>query len=111
MADPNACPFAATFELIRGKWTYCILVLLAERTRGFNELLRLNPELTPKVLAQRLRELEEDGIVSRRVVPTRPPSSEYDLSALGHELLPLMLSIERWGRDYLSARQQPAMPA
>ena len=70
----------------------------------FNEILRAVPELSPKVLAERLKQLERDGVIARRVLPTSPPSSEYSLGRLGTDLVPLIVSIERWGRDYLAAR-------
>src|SRR6188508_2310651 len=95
------CPFVATFEIIRGKWTNCIVTLLATRPHGFNEILRAVPEISPKVLAERLKQLERDAVIVRRVLPTNPPSSEYSLGRLGTDLVPLIVSIERWGRDYL----------
>lgn len=95
------CPYEATYDLIKGKWTICILNQLAADSRGFNELLRLNPDLSPKVLTQKLKALEEGGIVRRQIHSTSPPSSEYSLTALGGDLMPLMAAMESWGRRYL----------
>ena len=97
----SECPYEATYSLIKGKWTICLLNQMAERPRGFNEFLRLNTELSPKTLTQKLRTLEQYGVVNRRVVDSSPPSVEYSLSRLGLDLMPLMGAIEQWGRRFL----------
>ncbi|PKR90799.1 transcriptional regulator [Pleomorphomonas diazotrophica] len=102
------CPYEATYDLIKGKWTICILNQLAVESRGFNEFLRLNPDLSPKVLTQKLKALEEGGIVRRQIHSTSPPSSEYSLTALGNDLMPLMGAMESWGRRYLAQTEELA---
>lgn len=108
MRTETNCPYVATFDLIGGKWTSCLLRQIGETPRGFNELARLNAPLSPKVLAQRLREFEADGLIIRRVIPSTPPASEYSIAPLGRDLLPLMGEIESWGRRYLGDRSEKA---
>lgn len=96
------CPYEATYALIKGKWTICLLNQIASKPRGFNELLRLNPDMSPKMLALKLKTFEEKAVIKRRVLPTTPPSTEYSLDKLGEDLMPLLAAIESWGRNLLA---------
>ena len=103
MKTETNCPYVATFDLIGGKWTSCLLRQIGDAPRGFNELARLTAPLSPKVLAQRLRQFEAEALITRRVIPSNPPASEYSIAPLGRDLLPLMDQIESWGRRYLGS--------
>ena len=80
------CPVSATIRLIGGKYKALLLWHLTGQTLRFNQLHRLVPEATPKMLTQQLRELEEDGLISRTVYPVVPPRVDYSLTALGESL-------------------------
>lgn len=88
-------------HVIGGKWKPMIIYYLLQETRRFNELRRLLPEVTPQALTLQLRELEQDGIVKRRVYAEVPARVEYSLTPLGRSLEPLLDHILAWGLDYL----------
>lgn len=91
---PNPlCPLSSCMALIGGAWTPNAIWYLSGGPRRFSELKADMTPVSAKVLTQRLREMEENGIVYRRVVPTSPPSVEYELTALGSELLPAIRAI------------------
>lgn len=69
----------------------------------FNELHRLVPEATTKMLAQQLRELEADKLVERKVYPVVPPKVEYSLTPFGRSVLPVLEAMNAWGASYLEA--------
>ena len=91
------CPVSATIRLIGGKYKALLLWHLTGQTLRFNQLHRLVPEATPKMLTQQLRELEEDGLISRTVYPVVPPRVDYSLTALGESLFPILEAMYRWG--------------
>jgi len=88
---------AACMAVLGGAWTTSVIWKLSGNPRRFGELQRDIPGISPKMLAARLRSLEDKGVVLRAVVPTKPPSSEYTLSELGRELLPVIDAIVRVG--------------
>jgi len=95
------CAMEMTLDLIGGKWKALILWHLAEDgTLRFGELRRLFPKVTQKMLTQQLRELERDGIVKRDVFAQVPPRVDYSLTDVGRTLHPVLLSLNRWGRDF-----------
>jgi len=95
------CPVEAAVDVIGGKWKALILWWLQERTWRFAELLCQIPGTTEKMLTQQLRELEADGIVSRRVYPTMPPKVEYSLTEYGRSLKRALREICAWGRNHI----------
>ena len=94
---PTGCPMGACMALLGGAWTTNIVWQLSGGPRRFGELIRDVGGISPKVLTERLRTLEEKGVVTRDVAPTSPPSVEYALSQLGHELVPVIDAIVRVG--------------
>lgn len=92
-SPPPECPLLTCTSIIGGAWTPSIIWYLSAGPRRFTELKGDIPPITPRVLTKRLRELEEQRVISRRVVPSSPPSVEYELTALGHELLPAIRAI------------------
>ncbi len=94
------CPIEAALDLIGGKWKAVILFRLMEGTKRFNELRRLMPNVTQRMLTNQLRELEADGIVHREVYPQVPPKVEYSLTSLGETLSPLLLTLKDWGETH-----------
>ncbi len=92
-SPPAECPLLACTAIIGGPWTPSIIWYLSAGARRFTELKSDIRPITARVLTKRLRELERQSVVERRVVPTSPPSVEYELTALGRELLPAIQSI------------------
>jgi DNA-binding HxlR family transcriptional regulator len=93
----QACPIAPVVDLVFSRWTTPILWTLNEYGRQrFVELQRRIGAITPKVLTQRLRQLERDGLITRTYHAEVPPRVEYDISPLGRTLGPLFHTIAEW---------------
>lgn len=92
-----ACPVTFTVDVIGGKWKSLILFHLISKTRRFNELRRLMPEITQRMLTLQLRELETDRVITREVYREVPPKVEYSLAPLGGTLIPLITAMREWG--------------
>ena len=98
------CPVAMAAEVLCSRWTVVLLrELLAGSTR-FNDLRRGLPRMSPALLSQRLKELEETGVVERRPVPTEPGIHEYALTDAGRELQPLVESFGKWGQRWIPSK-------
>lgn len=91
------CSVEATISLIDGKWKCVILFHLLDGTLRFNEIRRLIPEVTQRMLTNQLRELEVDGLIVRQVYAQVPPKVEYSLSPLGRSMEPVLLALRTWG--------------
>jgi DNA-binding HxlR family transcriptional regulator len=91
------CAVAATVEVIGGRWKPTILFHLKDRPRRFNELRRLLPGITQRMLTLQLRALEKDGIVARTVHNSMPPHVEYSFTPKGLSLGPILDAMEAWG--------------
>ncbi|PFB26083.1 MarR family transcriptional regulator [Bacillus cereus] len=91
-----SCPVEAMVEVIGGKWKGVILYHLLDGTKRFNELKRLKPNITQRMLTLQLRELEADGIIHREVYREVPPKVEYSLTELGDSLRPMILLMMEW---------------
>lgn len=91
-----SCPVEAMVEVIGGKWKGVILYHLLDGTKRFNELKRLKPNITQRMLTLQLRELEADGIIHREVYREVPPKVEYSLTELGKSLRPVILLMMEW---------------
>src|SRR5689334_1446642 len=103
------CSVEATLDVIGGKWKGTILYHLIGQTRRFNELRRTMPDITQRMLTLQLRELEEDGIITRKVYAEVPPHVEYSLTEFGRSLEPILLLMRDWGATYTDElRQQRA---
>lgn len=95
------CPVEATLDLIGGKYKSLILWHLIDTTLRFNEISKLIPTATPKMLTQQLRELEADNLIIRTVYPVVPPKVEYTLSDFGKSIVPVLDAMCNWGATYL----------
>ena len=91
------CPVETALDILAGKWKILILWYLRSEKKRFNELQKLLPRTTQKMLIQKLRELEEDGIVHREVYPVVPPKVEYSLTSYGETLKPILKQLYLWG--------------
>jgi DNA-binding HxlR family transcriptional regulator len=91
------CPVETAVEVLSGKWKILILWYLRKETKRFNELQKMLPHTTQKMLIQKLRELEHDEIIERTVYPVVPPKVEYSLTPYGKTLLPILKLLYDWG--------------
>lgn len=98
-ADPDHCPVEVTLSAIGGKWKALILFHVRSRPRRFNELRKLIPRVTQRMLTQHLRELETDGILLREVFAQVPPHVEYSLTRKGRTLVPVLDAMAAWGEE------------
>jgi len=96
------CPVAATIDVIGGKWKPSILLQIKDGPRRFNELRRLLPHITQRMLTLQLRALEKDGIIVRKDYEEVPPRVEYSFSRHGLSLGPILDAMEHWGDELRS---------
>ena len=89
--------------VIGGMWKPLILFHLFAGKKRFMELSRAIPNATQRILTLQLRELEADGVIVRRAYPQIPPKVEYEISAFGQSLGPVLLSLRSWGKEYGSS--------
>jgi DNA-binding HxlR family transcriptional regulator len=99
-APKSGCSVEAALGVIGGRWKGVVLYWLLERKHRFGELGRKLPNCSARVLTLQLRELEEDGLVKRTVYPEVPPRVEYELTAFGRSLEPVLLGLKEWGKRY-----------
>ncbi len=91
------CPIERAVGVLDGKWTLLILRELFQGTRRFGELRMVLEGVSPKTLTERLRFLEEQGVVERTVYPEIPPRVEYSLTERGQKAWPVMVALRDWG--------------
>ncbi len=92
------CAMDVTMKYIGGKWKTVVLWYLRKDKKRFSELRRLIPNITEKMLSLQLKDLENDGIIGRKLYPEVPPRVEYFLTDFGKSLIPMLEEIARWGR-------------
>lgn len=102
IASPNChpdlnCPVTRAVTALGGKWKLHIIYQLMEGTKRFGELQKAIPAVTQQMLTSQLRELENDGIISRKVYPQVPPKVEYSLTELGLRLRKVTDALVDWG--------------
>ncbi len=95
------CPVEAALDVIGNKWKGIILFHLLSGTKRFNEIKRLIPDVTQRVLTLQLRELESDHVIHREVYPQVPPKVEYSLTELGQSLAPILTALREWGEKII----------
>lgn len=100
----GVCPhFHAAIELIGKRWTGAIVFALTEGPLRFGELARAVPGLSDRLLSQRLRELEQEGLVEREVEAASPVRVTYSLTDVGHELRPAIAELKSWAQRWKRA--------
>src|SRR5918997_2956215 len=95
------CAVACTADIIGSKWTAILVHDLSEGARRFSELERSCAGISPRTLSERLRVLEQDGIIERRSYAESPPRVEYELTPKGEALLPIITEMRRFGHEWL----------
>ena len=96
----EACPIRDVLDRVGDKWSTLLIFTLAERPHRFGELRRAIGDISQRMLTQTLRELQEDGLISRTVHPTTPPSTEYALTDLGRSLVVPLSGLLRWAESH-----------
>jgi DNA-binding HxlR family transcriptional regulator len=116
MGSPGLCArFHRAVELIGRRWSGAIIQILLQRPSRYAELRAAVPDITDRMLSERLRELEEEAIVARTVIPDTPVRVEYSLTAKGRALAPALDAIGRWAERWVEsagdANSRAAAPA
>lgn len=101
MPDNKICPFETAQQILSGKWKVMILYLISEKPRRFGELQRELHNITQSTLTAQLRELENVGMVNRKVFAEIPPHVEYSLTSIGIDFKPILDSIGEWALKYI----------
>ncbi len=105
--DENTCPVTATMKVLGGKWKPILInAIYFTAPARFGELKRSVVGITQSMLTQQLRELEEDGIISRKIYAEIPPRVEYTLTEFGLTLSPVILTLAEWGKTYKLNKQK-----
>lgn len=92
-----SCGVRITMCVIGAKWKLCLIDILRDGSKRPNEIHKSLPEATPRVLNQQLKELEEHGVIRKVIYPELPPRSEYYLTDLGKDILPILDMLDGWG--------------
>jgi DNA-binding HxlR family transcriptional regulator len=98
------CGVARALDLIGERWALLVVRELALGPKRFTDLRQGLPGIATNVLSVRLRQLERDGLVTRRLLPPPAPAQIYELTELGRELVPVMLALGRWGASTIGER-------
>jgi DNA-binding HxlR family transcriptional regulator len=107
--SPGCCPlYHEAVELVGRRWTGAILRVLMDGSLRFSEIAQAVPELSDRLLSERMKELERRGMVERRVISGPPLRVEYSLSKMGRELEPALSELERWANRWLGERRTSA---
>ncbi|MBI5207343.1 MAG: helix-turn-helix transcriptional regulator [Candidatus Firestonebacteria bacterium] len=95
------CPIEVTLDAIGGKWKTLILWHLKEKSLRSGQIKKLVPGITQKILTQKLRELENHGLISRKVYAQMPPKVEYTLTTYGKTIRPILDNLCKWGTKHI----------
>lgn len=103
LSDKNLerCPVTATMGVIGGKWKLLILYLICNDVNRFGKMSMMLRDISKQMLTTQLRELENDGIIERKIYPEIPPRVEYFITPKGQSLLPIIDLMRDWGNAYL----------
>jgi DNA-binding HxlR family transcriptional regulator len=96
----NACAYRRVLEIISSKWIVLVMHVLEDGCKWYGEIARRIEGVSQKMLTQTLRQLERDGLVSRRGHPTIPPAVDYALTPLGESLMEVVRGFRDWTRVY-----------
>jgi DNA-binding HxlR family transcriptional regulator len=109
MANPSFCHrYHHAVELVGRRWTGAIIRALLPGPARFASLRDGIPDISDRMLAERLRELETEGVVARRVIPETPVRVEYELTAKGRELEDTVMALAKWAEKWVELAAAPA---
>ncbi|SHF53383.1 transcriptional regulator, HxlR family [Caldanaerobius fijiensis DSM 17918] len=94
------CSIEKALSILEGKWTFLIIKNLFDGKKRFGELRKSLDGISPKTLSQRLKELEQKGIINRTAYPTIPPTVEYSLTEKGKSLKHIIVEMKLWGAKW-----------
>jgi DNA-binding HxlR family transcriptional regulator len=101
LKDLTSCPVTATMDLIGGKWKILILHLINNEINRFGKMGMMLPAISKQMLTTQLRELENDGLIDRKIYAEIPPRVEYFLSEKGTSLLTVINAMKDWGLEHI----------
>jgi DNA-binding HxlR family transcriptional regulator len=104
-STPSCNQIQTTLNVIGGKWKPAILYLLSQNVMRFGQLNKAITGITQKMLTHELRDMENQGLLSRKVYPVVPPKVEYSLTAYGKTLEPLLKSMNEWGSKHTNRKK------
>ena len=105
--QPTHCKTQDALSILFGKWKPTILLfLMSEGTMRNGELKRALVGITPKMLSNQLRELEQEGLISREVYPQIPPKVEYSITEYGLTLKPILDAMHEWGTKHINSKME-----
>jgi DNA-binding HxlR family transcriptional regulator len=105
-ADIAHCPVTTTIEIIGGKWKILVLYLISNDINRFGKMSMMLKGISKQMLTSQLRELEENGIIERKIYAEIPPRVEYFLTPTGKSLLPIILMMKDWGLQYTKEQEK-----
>ncbi|MPS74522.1 MAG: transcriptional regulator [Chryseobacterium sp.] len=98
----NKCELQKILDIIGGKWSMSIIYALISDKKRFKELERMIPGISTRMLVKELKNMEENGIVTRTAFATVPPTVEYNLTPKGRKLEPIINELYKWGLEYIN---------
>ena len=99
----NLCPIRSVLDRLGDRWTVLVLVELRKGTQRFSVLRRAIPDISPRMLSQTVRRLEQDGLIFREVFPTIPPRVEYTMTPLGLSFVESLGAVVTWAAENMEA--------
>ena len=96
------CPSRQVLDAISDKWVTLVLTALADGPQRYSDLARRIAGVSQKMLTQTLRQLERDGLLTRTITPSVPVRVDYELTALGETILPVVVAIKQWSEAHIS---------
>jgi DNA-binding HxlR family transcriptional regulator len=107
----SGCPIEDAMQLLGGRWRTLLIYYLTKGSKRFSELRRDNPRISQRMLTLELRELEAAGVISRTLSPGTPARVDYELTAQGRKLVPLIDALGEWWRDLEIERRSAPIAA
>ena len=100
IVSEKTCTLKDVLDIIGGKWAMPIIYILSKGKMRFKELERTVQGINTRMLVKELKNMEANGIVTREVFATVPPTVEYSLTVKGEKLLPSIVSLHKWGQEF-----------
>ena len=97
------CPMHKVMSVLGGRWKIALLYFIHQEHNRFSLLQRKMPFITTKMLSSQLKELEQDGMINRKIYAEMPPRVEYSLTEMGKTLLPVLEDLYNWGEQHIQA--------
>lgn len=107
---PTKCGLHLTKEVLYGKWKASLLYAISMDIKRPSDILRAMPDATKRVLNIQLKELEDHGVISKKIYHQLPPKVEYSLTPLGESLMPVVDAMSRWGDENRTFLEQVILP-